>query len=148
MGGELLGESLLEGGGAGVGGRRARGGGAASVPATPMRLGPPRRWAGNFSSNLSLRPALPKWAIEVRKPGMLNPLVADVSVTVRSAAESMVSIGMCVAPGKTRSAWISSLTIVRLCAPATAAIDSSSVRVNTRPLGLCGLQSKIGRAHV
>src|SRR5713226_941273 len=72
---------------------------AAIVAATPKRPGPPRRRSGTTLSNFSLSPTLPKWAIEVRRPAMLNPFVAEVSVTVRSAAAPIVSIGMCVAPG-------------------------------------------------
>src|SRR5712692_2948086 len=53
---------------------------AAIVAATPTRLGPPRRRSGTALSNFSLSPALPKWAIEVRRPAMLNPFVAEVNV--------------------------------------------------------------------
>src|SRR5262249_55982762 len=77
-----------------------------------------------------------------RRPGMLNALVAEVSVIVRASTscESDAN-GMWRWGGKTRSAWISSATTTRSRASASSASASSSRRSSTRPVGLCGLQS-------
>ncbi len=54
--------------------------------------------------------------------------------------------GVCVAPGYVRSAWISSAATRRSCSTTICATASSSLRLNDRPQGLCGLHQRSSRA--
>ena len=81
------------------------------------------------------------------RPARLNAFEADVIVIPCSAAASdTVAYGTCCAPGYTSGACTSSATTRAPCRSATSASAVSSASVNTRPVGLCGLQSSTARA--
>ena len=67
-------------------------------------------------------------------------------VTVRSAMPGSVAMGMC-SPSNTRCSYTSSVTTIRSRSTATAAMDSSSARLNTLPVGLWGLLSTSSRVR-
>ena len=71
-------------------------------------------------------------------PARLNAFEADVSAAPRC---DTVRYGVNSIPSKTSGAWISSESTHASCASAAAATASSSARVQTRPVGLCGLES-------
>ena len=75
-----------------------------------------------------------------------NVLAAELIVTVRSRMPGRVAIGMC-SPSKTRCSYTSSDTTSRSCSQARAAIPASSARVNTAPVGLCGVFSSSSRVR-
>ena len=80
----------------------------------------------------------PTWA-----PARLKVLVAATQVIRRSAISgAAVMVGVCLAPSKTRSQWISSETRIRSCSAQKAASARSSSADQTVPPGLCGLQRK------
>ena len=77
------------------------------------------------------------------KPARLKALEAEVTAPPR---EETVSHGTNSTPGNTSGPWISSEITHAPCSSAAAAIATSSARVGTRPVGLCGLQSSSARA--
>ena len=80
----------------------------------------------------------PTWA-----PARLKVLVAATQVIRRSAISgAAVSVGVCLAPSKTRSQWISSETRIRPCSAQKVASARSSCADQTVPPGLCGLHRK------
>ena len=80
----------------------------------------------------------PTWA-----PARLKVLVAATQVIRRSAISGAAAIvGVCLAPSKTRSQWISSETRIRSCSAQKAASARISSADQTVPPGLCGLQKK------
>ena len=77
----------------------------------------------------------PTWA-----PARLKVLVAATQVIRRSAISgAAIIVGVCLAPAKTRSQWISSDTRIRSRSAQTAASARSSSADQQVPPGLCGL---------
>jgi len=76
-------------------------------------------------------------------PVTLNDLPALPMVTVLSRIPGSVAIGMCSCPSKVRCSYTSSAITVIAWRRACSAIMSSSARLNTLPVGLCGVLSKI-----
>ena len=78
----------------------------------------------------------PTWA-----PARLKVLVAATVVIRRSAISGAAAmVGVCLAPAKTRSQWISSDTRIRSCSAQNLASARISSGDQTVPPGLCGLQ--------
>ena len=87
--------------------------------------------------------AEPVTATAPLRPAMLNALDAEASVTPCSAAAPPSDTnGVCRAPGSVSEAWISSETTRTPYRSAKDAIRPRSAALNTRPVGLCGLQSR------
>ena len=88
-----------------------------------------------FNAALEVMQA-PTWA-----PARLKVLVAATQVIRRSAISGAAAmVGVCLAPSKTRSQWISSETRIRSCSAQKAASARISSADQTVPPGLCGLQ--------
>ena len=80
---------------------------------------------------------------EICRPARLKVFDGEVQVMVCAAISGeREASGVCWKPGRTNSSWISSETISTLCLRQIEAMRSSSSRVQTRPAGLCGLQSR------
>ena len=77
------------------------------------------------------------------QPVTLNDLPALPTMTVRSRMPGRVAIGTCRRPSKTRCSYTSSAMTTRSFRSATSAITESSSDVNTLPVGLCGVLSRI-----
>src|SRR5450755_935993 len=87
--------------------------------------------------------AAPATATAPLRPPTLNALDAEASVTPCSAAAPPSETnGVCRAPGSVSGAWISSDTTRTPYCSASDAIRPRSAALNTRPVGLCGLQSR------
>ena len=85
----------------------------------------------------------PATATAPLRPATLNALDAEASVTPCSAAAPPSETnGVCRAPGRVSEAWISSAITSTPYRSASAAIRPRSSALNTRPVGLCGLQSR------
>ena len=86
--------------------------------------------------------AEPATATAPLRPATLNAFDAEASVTPCSAAAPPSETnGVCRAPGRVSEAWISSDSTRTSYACASDAMRSRSAVLNTRPVGLCGLQS-------
>ena len=72
---------------------------------------------------------------------------ADEIVRVRSRIPGSVATGTCSAPSKVRCSYTSSVTTHASCSRASAQTSSSSARVNTFPVGLCGVFSSTRRVR-
>src|SRR5439155_26821216 len=114
---------------------------AASEAITPRRLAPnPTPSPILARSGHDSGPARARAAL---RPGRFHALDADTNVNADSAATvSRDPNGTCPAPGYVNGAWISSMNIRTACRSARAAAVASSSRVNTVPVGLCGLHSR------
>ena len=77
------------------------------------------------------------------QPVTLNDLPALPTMIVRSRMPGRVAIGTCRRPSKTRCSYTSSAMTTRSFRSATSAITESSSDVNTLPVGLCGVLSRI-----
>ena len=87
--------------------------------------------------------AEPATATAPLSPATLNALDAEASVTPCSAAAPPSETnGVCRTPGSVSEAWISSAITSTSYRSARAAIRPRSAALNTRPVGLCGLQSR------
>src|SRR3978361_458972 len=76
-------------------------------------------------------------------PARLKVLVAATQVIRRSVTSgAAVKVGGCLAPGKTRSQWISSETKIKSCSMQKVASSRNSCGDQTVPPGLCGLHRK------
>ena len=73
-------------------------------------------------------------------PARLNVLLIAVHITQLSAAPSISAKLVCLFPGSISSPCISSLMTVTPCLLVISCTLCSSSRVQTRPIGLCGLQ--------
>ena len=74
-------------------------------------------------------------------------MLADVSVTAFVPILSLTDTnGTWAAPGSASGAWISSEITVTLCRFASSAMRFTCSALSTRPVGLCGLQSRYARA--
>ena len=73
-------------------------------------------------------------------------LPSDESVTVRSAMPSSVARQMC-SPWKTSRSYTSSVRAITSCLRHRAAIRSSSARLKTLPVGLCGVLTRMTRVR-
>jgi len=73
-------------------------------------------------------------------------LAAELMLTVRPAIPGSDAIGRCV-PSNTMCSYTSSETTSRSCSQASSATRASSPGVNTTPVGLCGVFSRITRVR-
>ena len=115
---------------------------AASEASTPNSPAPYWQEAGSWAGSRSPA-AEPATATAPLRPATLNALDAEASVIPRSAAAPpSETYGVCRAPGRVSEAWISSATTSTPYCSASSPIRPRSAALNTRPVGLCGLQSR------
>ena len=85
-----------------------------------------------------------KWTNEQCSPAMLNVFDGAKNVAHLAPISSLAfPIGICVAPGCTRSEWISSDITRASCLAASSRTNESSSWVKTMPEGFCGEQNRM-----